>query len=102
MLWYNHPKYMFMEFYVEDNANIQVLLEDHRMVFSCKNADDVEIYNEMEFYTKVNSKPVCLSVDFDNWRDWEGGEEVELAQVEYWAELLKKASAKGPPPATDG
>ncbi|XP_020828326.1 putative protein PTGES3L isoform X2 [Petaurus breviceps papuanus] len=133
-LWYDRPKYVFMEFCVEDSTDVQVLLEDHRIVFSCKNADGVEMYNEIEFYAKVNSKdsqdkrssrsitcfvrkwkekvawprltkedikPVWLSVDFDNWRDWEGDEEVELAQVEHYAELLKKASAKGPPPAMD-
>uniref|UniRef100_A0A8C5VGF2 Prostaglandin E synthase 3 like n=1 Tax=Microcebus murinus TaxID=30608 RepID=A0A8C5VGF2_MICMU len=100
----------------------------------CKNADGVELYNEIEFYAKVNSKdsqdkrscrsitcfvrkwkekvawprltkedikPVWLSVDFDNWRDWEGDEEVELAHVEHYAELLKKVSTKRPPPAMD-
>uniref|UniRef100_A0A4W2EC82 Prostaglandin E synthase 3 like n=1 Tax=Bos indicus x Bos taurus TaxID=30522 RepID=A0A4W2EC82_BOBOX len=51
--------------------------------------------------TKEDIKPVWLSVDFDNWRDWEGEEEVELAQVEHYAELLKKVSTKGPPPAMD-
>ena len=46
-------------------------------------------------------QPAWLSVDFDNWRDWEGDEEVELAQVEHYAELLKKVSTKSPPPAMD-
>ncbi|XP_058140289.1 alanyl-tRNA editing protein Aarsd1 isoform X2 [Dasypus novemcinctus] len=133
-LWYDRPKYVFMEFCVEDSTDVHVLIEDHRIVFSCKNADGVELYNEIEFYAKVNSKdsqdkrssrsitcfvrkwkekvawprltkedikPVWLSVDFDNWRDWEGDEEVEMAQVEHYAELLKKVSAKGPPPAMD-
>ncbi|KAM5212963.1 putative protein PTGES3L isoform 1-T1 [Hipposideros larvatus] len=133
-LWYDRPKYVFMEFCVEDSTDVQVLIEDHRIVFSCKNADGVELYNEIEFYAKVNSKdsqdkrsgrsitcfvrklkenvawprltkednkPVWLSVDFDNWRDWEGDEEVELAQVEHYAELLKKVSTKRPPPAMD-
>ncbi|KAM6163144.1 alanyl-tRNA editing protein Aarsd1 isoform 1-T1 [Rhynchocyon petersi] len=123
-----------MEFCVEDNSDARVLIEDHRIVFSCKNADGVELYNEIEFYAKVNSKdsqdkrssrsitcfvrkwkenvawprltkedikPVWLSVDFDNWRDWEGDEEAELAQVEHYAELLKKVSTKRPPPAMD-
>lgn len=133
-LWYDRPKYVFMEFCVEDSTDVHVLIEDHRIVFSCKNADGVELYNEIEFYAKVNSKdsqdkrsgrsitcfvrkwkekvawprltkedikPVWLSVDFDNWRDWEGDEEVELAQVEHYAELLKKVSTKRPPPAMD-
>ncbi|XP_004410641.1 PREDICTED: alanyl-tRNA editing protein Aarsd1 isoform 1 [Odobenus rosmarus divergens] len=133
-LWYDRPKYVFMEFCVEDSTDVHVLIEDHRIVFSCKNADGVELYNEIEFYAKVNSKdsqdkrsgrsitcfvrkwkekvawprltkedikPVWLSVDFDNWRDWEGDEEVELAQVEHYAELLKKVSTKRPPPGMD-
>ncbi|XP_054544745.1 putative protein PTGES3L isoform X1 [Talpa occidentalis] len=101
---------------------------------SCKNADGVELYNEIEFYAKVNCKdsqdkrssrsitcfvrkwkekvawprltkedykPVWLNVDFDNWRDWEGDEEMELAQVEHYAELLQKVSTKKTPPAMD-
>ncbi|EHH58167.1 hypothetical protein EGM_07957 [Macaca fascicularis] len=133
-LWYDRPKYVFMEFCVEDSTDVHVLIEDHRIVFSCKNDDGVELYNEIEFYAKVNSKdsqdkrssrsitcfvrkwkekvawprltkedikPAWLSVDFDNWRDWEGDEEVELAQVEHYAELLQKVSTKRPPPAMD-
>nr|XP_055244044.1 putative protein PTGES3L isoform X1 [Gorilla gorilla gorilla] len=162
-LWYDRPRYVFMEFCVEDSTDVHVLIEDHRIVFSCKNADGVELYNEIEFYAKVNSKdsqdkrssrsitcfvrkwkekvawprltkedikacshayahtlphtpapallacdswclflqPVWLSVDFDNWRDWEGDEEMELAHVEHYAELLKKVSTKRPPPAMD-
>ena len=33
-------------------------------------------------------QPVWLCVDFDNWRDWEGDEEVELAQVDHYAEVM--------------
>ncbi|XP_038182270.1 putative protein PTGES3L isoform X2 [Arvicola amphibius] len=129
-LWYDRPKYVFMEFCVEDSTDVNVLIEDHRIVFSCRNGDGVELYNEIEFYakdsqdkrsgrsitcfvrkwkekvawprlTKEDIKPVWLSVDFDNWRDWEGDDEVELAQVEHYAELLNKVSTKRPPPAMD-
>uniref|UniRef100_A0A1D5Q5S7 Alanyl-tRNA synthetase domain containing 1 n=1 Tax=Macaca mulatta TaxID=9544 RepID=A0A1D5Q5S7_MACMU len=55
-LWYDRPKYVFMEFCVEDSTDVHVLIEDHRIVFSCKNDDGVELYNEIEFYAKVNSK----------------------------------------------
>uniref|UniRef100_A0A670ZN30 Prostaglandin E synthase 3 like n=1 Tax=Pseudonaja textilis TaxID=8673 RepID=A0A670ZN30_PSETE len=98
---------------------------------SCKNADGIEIYNEIQFYARVNSKdsqnkrsgrsitlfarkwkdkvpwprltkedfkPAWLSVDFDNWRDWEGDEEVEAAMVEQYAELMQKVTKKDPPP----
>lgn len=36
-------------------------------------------------------QPAWLSVDFDNWRDWEGDEEVERAMVEQYAEVSRAA-----------
>ncbi|XP_068274589.1 putative protein PTGES3L isoform X3 [Nyctibius grandis] len=133
-LWYDRPRYVYLEFCVEDSTDVKVVIEDQRLVFSCKNADGVEFYNEINLYARVNSKdsrekrsdrsitcfmrkwkekvawpritkenikPAWLSVDFDNWRDWEGDEEVERAMVEQYAELLEKVTDKGPPPAMD-
>ncbi|XP_075631032.1 putative protein PTGES3L [Balearica regulorum gibbericeps] len=130
-LWYDRPQYVYLEFCVEDSTDVKVVIEDQRLVFSCKNADGVEFYNEINLYARVNSKdsrekrsdrsitcfmrkwkekvawpritkenikPAWLSVDFDNWRDWEGDEEVERAMVEQYAELLEKVTDKGPPP----
>ncbi|XP_049492147.1 putative protein PTGES3L isoform X3 [Panthera uncia] len=67
-LWYDRPKYVFMEFCVEDSTDVHVLIEDHRIVFSCKNADGVELYNEIEFYAKVNSK-VRVGQDSKVWME---------------------------------
>ncbi|XP_074019183.1 putative protein PTGES3L [Numenius arquata] len=133
-LWYDRPRYVYLEFCVEDSRDVKVVIEDQRLVFSCKNADGMEFYNEINLYARVNSKdsrekrsdrsitcfmrkwkekvawpritkenikPAWLSVDFDNWRDWEGDEEVERAMVEQYAELLEKVTDKGPPPAMD-
>nr|XP_028557817.1 putative protein PTGES3L isoform X2 [Podarcis muralis] len=155
-LWYDRPRWIFLEFCVEDSTDVKVDLDDYKVVFSCKNADGVELYNEITFYARVNSKrlptsggnrevgtwlvpyisqndsqnkrsgrsitlfarkwkekvawprltkedfkPAWLSVDFDNWRDWEGDEEVEAAMVEHYAELMQKVTKKGPPPAMD-
>ncbi|XP_064492588.1 putative protein PTGES3L isoform X1 [Pseudopipra pipra] len=160
-LWYDRPRYVYLEFCVEDSTDVKVVIEDQRLVFSCKNADGVEFYNEINLYARVNSKdsrekrsdrsitcfmrkwkekvawpritkenikalcrsspwavspcgaappfrgcflcpqPAWLSVDFDNWRDWEGDEEVERAMVEQYAEMLERVTDKGPPPAMD-
>ncbi|XP_013910828.1 PREDICTED: putative protein PTGES3L [Thamnophis sirtalis] len=133
-LWYDRPRYVFLEFCVEDSRDVKVDLDDYKVIFSCKNADGVEIYNEIHFYARVNSKdsqnkrsgrsitlftrkwkekvpwphltkedfkPAWLSVDFDNWRDWEGDEEVEAAMVEQYAELMQKVTKKDSPPAMD-
>ncbi|XP_068775125.1 alanyl-tRNA editing protein Aarsd1-like [Struthio camelus] len=133
-LWYDRPRYVFLEFCVEDSKDVKVVIEEQRLVFSCRNADGVEFYNEINLYARVNAKdsqdkrsdrsitcfmrkwkekvawpritkenikPAWLSVDFDNWRDWEGDEEVERAMVEQYAELLEKVTDKGPRPAMD-
>ncbi|XP_034611544.1 alanyl-tRNA editing protein Aarsd1-like isoform X3 [Trachemys scripta elegans] len=133
-LWYDRPWYVFLEFCVEDSTDVKVDIEDHLVVFSCKNADGVEMYNEINLYARVNAKdsqqkrsdrsitcfirkwkekvawprltkenikPVWLFVDFDNWRDWEGDEEAEMAMTEQYAELLQKVTVKGTPPAMD-
>ncbi|XP_064030163.1 putative protein PTGES3L isoform X5 [Pogoniulus pusillus] len=133
-LWYDRPRYVYLEFCVEDSKDVKVIIEEQRLVFSCRNADGVEFYNEINLYARVNSKdsrekrsdrsitcfmrkwkekvawpritkenikPAWLSVDFDNWRDWEGDEEMERAMVEQYAELLEKVTDKGPPPAMD-
>ncbi|KAJ6660586.1 hypothetical protein lerEdw1_017583 [Lerista edwardsae] len=130
-LWYDRPRYVFVEFCVEDSKDVKVDLDDYKVVFSCKNADDVELYNEIHFYARVNCKhkrsgrsitlfvrkwkekvgwprltkeefkPAWLLVDFDNWRDWEGDEEVEAAMAEQYAELMQKVTPKVTPPAMD-
>lgn len=40
-------------------------------------------------------QPAWLSVDFDNWRDWEGDEEVERAMVEEYAEVSQAKRGLG-------
>uniref|UniRef100_A0A8B9E372 Prostaglandin E synthase 3 like n=1 Tax=Anser cygnoides TaxID=8845 RepID=A0A8B9E372_ANSCY len=135
-LWYDRPRYVFLEFCVEDSRDVKVVIEDHRVVFSCKNADGVEFYNEINLYGRVNSKdsqdkrsdrsitcfirkwkekvawpritkenikPAWLSVDFDNWRDWEGDEEVERAMQtppNREAGRTREGRRTEPPPGT--
>uniref|UniRef100_A0A8C0JGF7 Prostaglandin E synthase 3 like n=1 Tax=Chelonoidis abingdonii TaxID=106734 RepID=A0A8C0JGF7_CHEAB len=110
-LWYDRPQYIFLEFCVEDSTDIKVDIEDHRVVFSCENAkclcsvpwqDSQQKRSDRSItcfirkwkekvawprLTKENIKPVWLFVDFDNWRDWEGDEEAEMAMTEQYAEV---------------
>ncbi|XP_053424912.1 putative protein PTGES3L isoform X2 [Nycticebus coucang] len=103
-LWYDRPKYVFMEFCVEDSTDVHVLIEDHRIVFSCKNADGVELYNEIEFYAKVNSKDSqdkrsCRSITcfVRKWKEKVAWPRLTKEDIK----LLKKVSTKKPPPAMD-
>ncbi|XP_069093852.1 putative protein PTGES3L isoform X1 [Pleurodeles waltl] len=133
-LWFDRTKYVHLEFCVEESKDVKVDIEDDRMVFSCKNEDGIEMYNEIILYdlvqpkdsrerrsdrsitcflrkrkekvpwprlTKDTIKPAWLSVDFDNWRDWAGEEEGEMAQAEQYLDLINKAGERGPPPTMD-
>ncbi|XP_045155280.1 putative protein PTGES3L isoform X2 [Echinops telfairi] len=103
-LWYDRPKYVFMEFCVEDNTDARVLLEDHRLVFSCKNADGVEVCNEIEFYAKVNSKDSqdkrsgrSITCFVRKWKENVAWPRLTKEDIK----LLKKVSTKAPPPVMD-
>ncbi|XP_045382594.1 putative protein PTGES3L isoform X3 [Lemur catta] len=103
-LWYDRPKYVFMKFCVEDSTDVHVLIEDHRIVFSCKNADGVELYNEIEFYAKVNSKDSqdkrssrSITCFVRKWKEKVAWPRLTKEDIK----LLKKVSTKRPPPTMD-
>ncbi|XP_020922631.1 putative protein PTGES3L isoform X5 [Phacochoerus africanus] len=103
-LWYDRPKYVFMEFCVEDSSDVHVLIEDHRIVFSCKNPDGVEFYNEIEFYAKVNCKDSqdkrsgrSITCFVRKWKEKVAWPRLTKEDIK----LLKKVSTKSPPPAMD-
>ncbi|RXM98922.1 Alanyl-tRNA editing protein Aarsd1 [Acipenser ruthenus] len=45
--------------------------------------------------------PVWLSVDFDNWRDWEQEEDDGMAEYERYADMLQSMSKGGSAPKMD-
>ncbi|KAM5135613.1 putative protein PTGES3L [Mantella aurantiaca] len=56
VLWYDRAKYVFLEFCVENSRDVKVEIEDHKVIFSCLNEDNVQIYNEIEVYDRVQPK----------------------------------------------
>ncbi|XP_053496068.1 putative protein PTGES3L isoform X1 [Ictalurus furcatus] len=119
-LWFDRKKYITINFLVQKATNVQVDIQDTKMILSCKDDDDNNIYNEIEFYdrvhkndsrekvydrtinvlirkmkdnvawprlTKDTAKPAWLSVDFDNWRDWEHEEEDGQAEFEQYMDV---------------
>ncbi|XP_051774889.1 putative protein PTGES3L [Erpetoichthys calabaricus] len=133
-LWFDRSKFVFVNFMVEDSKDVQVDIQEDKLIFSCKSADDSDIYNEIHFFDKVQpkdsrerrydrtinvllrkmkenvawprmtkdtGKPIWLSVDFDNWRDWEQEEEEGMAEYEKYLDMLQGMSKKGPPPKMD-
>ncbi|KAK6470279.1 putative protein PTGES3L isoform X2 [Huso huso] len=133
-LWFDRPKFVYVNFIVEDSKDVQVDIQETKLIFSCKSADDTNIYNEIHFYDKVQAldsrerrydrtinvmlrkktenmawprltkdagKPVWLSVDFDNWRDWEQEEDDGMAEYERYADMLQSMSKGGSAPKMD-
>ncbi|MBN3308747.1 AASD1 protein, partial [Amia calva] len=55
-LWFDRSKYAYINFIVEDSKDVQVDIQENKMIFSCKSADDTNVYNEIYFYDKVEPK----------------------------------------------
>ncbi|KAL4660476.1 alanyl-tRNA editing protein Aarsd1-like isoform X3 [Arapaima gigas] len=133
-LWFDRKKYVTINFMVQKSKDLQVDIQENKMILSCKSEEDVNIYNEIYFYDRVQihdsrerqydrtinvilrkikenvawprltkdpAKPSWLSVDFDNWRDWEQEEEEGMAEYGEYMDMLKDMTKKGEPPAMD-
>ncbi|XP_053555550.1 putative protein PTGES3L isoform X2 [Bombina bombina] len=55
-LWYDRPRYVFLEFCVENSRDVKVDIEDHKVIFSCINEDNIQMYNEIQLYDRVQPK----------------------------------------------
>ncbi|ROL53920.1 Prostaglandin E synthase 3 [Anabarilius grahami] len=100
-LWYDRKKYVTINFMVQNPKDVQVDVQDTKIILSCKDVDDNNIYNEIEFYDRVFKSPAWLLVDFDNWRDWEHEEEDGRAEYDQYMDMLNEMKNKGEPPAMD-
>ncbi|NP_001088493.1 uncharacterized protein LOC495361 [Xenopus laevis] len=52
-LWYDRAKYVFLEFCVENSRDVKVDIKKDKVIFSCLNEDNIQIYNEIQLYDKV-------------------------------------------------
>ncbi|KAE8575693.1 hypothetical protein XENTR_v10003914 [Xenopus tropicalis] len=52
-LWYDRPKYVYLEFCVENSQNVKVDITKEKVIFSCLNEDNIQIYNEIQLYDAV-------------------------------------------------
>ncbi|XP_056627573.1 putative protein PTGES3L [Triplophysa dalaica] len=52
-LWYDRKKYVTINFQVQNPKDVQVDVQDTKIIMSCKDVDDNNIYNEIEFYDRV-------------------------------------------------
>ncbi|KAA0725576.1 putative protein PTGES3L [Triplophysa tibetana] len=52
-LWYDRKKYVTINFQVQNPKDVKVDVQDTKIIMSCKDVDDNNIYNEIEFYDRV-------------------------------------------------
>ncbi|XP_051529744.1 putative protein PTGES3L [Myxocyprinus asiaticus] len=52
-LWFDRKKYVTINFVVQNPKDVQVDIQDTKIILSCKDVDDNNIYNEIEFYDRV-------------------------------------------------
>ncbi|XP_016296298.1 putative protein PTGES3L [Sinocyclocheilus anshuiensis] len=52
-LWYDRKNYVTINFVVQNPKDVQVDVQDTKIILSCKDIDDNNIYNEIEFYDRV-------------------------------------------------
>ncbi|KAG8446649.1 hypothetical protein GDO86_014194 [Hymenochirus boettgeri] len=52
-LWYDRPRYVYLEFCVENSRDVKVDIKKKKVVFSCVNEDNIQMCNEIELYDTV-------------------------------------------------
>nr|XP_061807378.1 putative protein PTGES3L [Nerophis lumbriciformis] len=99
-VWFDRKKYVTVNFRVQKPRDVQVDIQTDKMILCCKNDTDDVIYNELYFYEKVQIHPSWISVDFDNWRDWEDEEEDGREEYEKYVDMIQDmaTSNKGATP----
>uniref|UniRef100_A0A3Q3VWK2 CS domain-containing protein n=1 Tax=Mola mola TaxID=94237 RepID=A0A3Q3VWK2_MOLML len=134
--WFDRKKYVTINFWVQRPKDVQVDIQQDKMILCCKNCTDDMIYNELPFFDKVQihdsreriyertihillrkvkpdiawprlqkdeAKPSWISVDFDNWRDWENEEDEGKEEYDRYVDMIREMadSNKGEAPDMD-
>ncbi|XP_030631540.1 putative protein PTGES3L [Chanos chanos] len=53
-LWFDRKKYVTVNFLVQKPRDVQVDIQENKMILSCKDDDDNNIYNEIYFYDRIH------------------------------------------------
>ncbi|RLV85280.1 hypothetical protein DV515_00016121, partial [Chloebia gouldiae] len=108
--WYDRRDYVFIEFCVEDSKDVNVNFEKSKLTFSClggrqgirkeeskhKRTDRSilcclrkgESGQAWPRLTKERAKLNWLSVDFNNWKDWEDDSDEDMSNFDRFSEMM--------------
>ncbi|TRY60870.1 hypothetical protein DNTS_035137 [Danionella cerebrum] len=101
--WYDRRDFVFIEFLVEDSKDVKVNFEKSKFAFSCLSGTDNEKYsNEIDLFETIDQELNWLSVDFNNWKDWEDDSDEELSNYDRFSEMMGDMGGEDELPDLDG
>ncbi|KAI2566436.1 PTGES3 isoform 7 [Pan troglodytes] len=84
--WYDRRDYVFIEFCVEDSKDVNVNFEKSKLTFSClRKGESGQSWPRL---TKERAKLNWLSVDFNNWKDWEDDSDEDMSNFDRFSEMM--------------
>ncbi|CAK7296561.1 prostaglandin E synthase 3 isoform X1 [Prionailurus iriomotensis] len=97
--WYDRRDYVFIEFCVEDSKDVNVNFEKSKLTFrdSKHKRTDRSILcclrkgesgQSWPRLTKERAKLNWLSVDFNNWKDWEDDSDEDMSNFDRFSEMM--------------
>ncbi|RXN11721.1 prostaglandin E synthase 3 isoform X4 [Labeo rohita] len=101
--WYDRREAVFIEFCIEDSKDVQVKFDKTKLDFSCLGGtDNVKHHNEVELFESIDPNLNWLSVDFNNWKDWEDDSDEELSSFDRFSEMMNNMGGEDDLPDVDG
>ncbi|KAM7328256.1 hypothetical protein ACRRTK_012348 [Alexandromys fortis] len=87
--WYDRRDYVFIEFCVEDSKDVNVNFEKSKLTFSCLGgSDNFKHLNEIDLFHCIDPNLNWLSVDFNNWKDWEDDSDEDMSNFDRFSEMM--------------
>ncbi|KAJ7426040.1 Prostaglandin E synthase 3 [Pitangus sulphuratus] len=87
--WYDRRDYVFVEFCVEDSKDVNVNFEKSKLTFSCLGgSDNFKHLNEIDLFNNIDPNLNWLSVDFNNWKDWEDDSDEDMSNFDRFSEMM--------------
>ncbi|KAF0036318.1 hypothetical protein F2P81_011630 [Scophthalmus maximus] len=87
--WYDRPDCVFVEFCVEDSRDVQVKFDKSKIDFGCViGTDDIKHENTLDLFGEIDPKCNWLSVDFNNWKDWEDDSDEDMSRYDKFSEMM--------------
>ncbi|NXN84736.1 TEBP synthase, partial [Bombycilla garrulus] len=101
---------VFIEFCVEDSKDVNVNFEKSKLTFSCLGgSDNFKHLNEIDLFNNIDPNVSILlgffapslwvtllllvqlnwlSVDFNNWKDWEDDSDEDMSNFDRFSEMM--------------